>query len=286
MTQTSQLDNVWGDTLQSILKTASYRELIAGRLHCFCMVTHPATGVHFMLALIAARHLYKRKPTGWRVLAAIVALMGILCTAETILQVASTRIWLQTFYTTASTTSSASGTIGVDDHNVVLFIEIALIVTNNAVADGLLIYRCYAIWKTSYRAIIIPPVILALGTTGLGYMASYDLFQQPSESALHICMFFGFLLATNITVTGLTVGRIWYTRRDLQSVLGRTVFLKPYQRAMRLLHPIRSESVVFYLVCSTAVILGAALGGATATKHRSRPPNHSRESTEESGVVY
>ncbi|KAJ6465681.1 hypothetical protein DFH09DRAFT_1486170 [Mycena vulgaris] len=52
------------------------------------------------------------------------------------------------------------------------FLEDFLLVTNNIVIDGLLIYRCYFVWCTSYykKTVVILPMVLLLSTTVVGYV--------------------------------------------------------------------------------------------------------------------
>ncbi|KAF8134688.1 hypothetical protein K438DRAFT_1883302 [Mycena galopus ATCC 62051] len=47
-------------------------------------------------------------------------------------------------------------------------------VTNNIIADGLLIYRCYVIWNTVYITIV--PLLLLIATMILGYSIQLKLF--------------------------------------------------------------------------------------------------------------
>ncbi|KAJ8497093.1 hypothetical protein ONZ45_g12197 [Pleurotus djamor] len=80
--------------------------------------------------------------------------------------------------------------------------------TGSLVADSLLIYRCYIIWN-SRVAIIFIPVICLLATAVVGYLTPYT-----GINVLYVT------LATNILVTGLTAGRIWWIKRHLSQFLG------------------------------------------------------------------
>ncbi|CAK5280432.1 unnamed protein product [Mycena citricolor] len=92
------------------------------------------------------------------------------------------------------------------------FAEDILLVTNNIVTDGLLIYRCFLIWGHNYYAIAAPAVMLLLSTI-LSYIAAYE-GDYPGIGGPSVDPRIGFALSvlTNIVLVGLTAGRIWYTR--------------------------------------------------------------------------
>ncbi|KAJ7057698.1 hypothetical protein C8F01DRAFT_1150712 [Mycena amicta] len=71
-------------------------------------------------------------------------------------------------------------------------------VTNNVVADALLIYRCYVIWNTIYITIV--PLLLLVATMILGY-------------AIQLKLFFILSLTTNLLVPVLVAGRLWWVLR-------------------------------------------------------------------------
>ncbi|KAJ6564762.1 hypothetical protein B0H19DRAFT_82640 [Mycena capillaripes] len=93
---------------------------------------------------------------------------------------------------------------------------------NNAIADGLLIYRWYVLRRVSFRGVVILPVLLSLATTAFGYVAACHIYFTP-DALLDVRFFFGLMLAANVTVTILTVGRIWSTQRSLK-LWGRPSF--------------------------------------------------------------
>ncbi|KAK6977575.1 Zn(2)-C6 fungal-type domain-containing protein [Favolaschia claudopus] len=96
--------------------------------------------------------------------------------------------------------ASLYGTLGLDVENLQTA-EVVVYVTNNIVADGLLIYRCYVIWNTIY--IIIAPVILLIATMIFGYMVQLKLF-------------FILSLTVNLFVPTLVAARLWWVTRRLR----------------------------------------------------------------------
>jgi len=103
------------------------------------------------------------------------------------------------------------------------FVEDVLLVTNNLVSDGLLIYRCYLIWGRN-KYIAIGAGLMLLLTTILSYISAVE-GDYPSAAGPAIDLRIGFLLSvlTNMVIVGLTVGRILHTRRKARTILQRDV---------------------------------------------------------------
>ncbi|KDR69694.1 hypothetical protein GALMADRAFT_145406 [Galerina marginata CBS 339.88] len=94
-------------------------------------------------------------------------------------------------------------------------IYVSLIVSG----DSIIIWRCFMVWNKSYFIIALP-VCMVLGTaiSGYGAIGHYFLTDpyipetvQWAQSMLAVSM------VTNILVTGLTAGRIWYVARKLDA---------------------------------------------------------------------
>jgi len=79
-------------------------------------------------------------------------------------------------------------------------------VTNNLLADALLIYRCYIIWNTIWITLV--PLILLIATMILGY-------------AIELRLFFILSLTINLFVPTLVAGRLWWVIRRIRSPSGQ-----------------------------------------------------------------
>ncbi|KAJ7686291.1 hypothetical protein B0H17DRAFT_718347 [Mycena rosella] len=215
-------------------------------------------GIYVVLAVLALLFLYQRRPAGAAVLGGLIAAMCVLGTAAMVLQVGSTVFWLESLHSAAQNSTTASQVQGLEHtEDVMMFVEMLLVIANNAIADGLLIYRCYVIWAGSHQKVVILPVVLALASAASGYVAAHREFGArnstlitPSDSRI----FYGLVVATNLSLTLLTVGRILHTRRDLKSI-GKTKFVARYNTAIKML----LESAVLYLVFSCATIFVRSL---------------------------
>ncbi|KAJ7463823.1 hypothetical protein B0H11DRAFT_2019058 [Mycena galericulata] len=104
----------------------------------------------------------------------------------------------------------------------VVVVGATMLVTNNLLADCVLIYRVYAIWNRDWRVIVLP-ILTCLASTAVGFVAVYDsahynttplnIFVEVATSN------FSLTLATTLMATLLILFRIvWVTRG--QSDLG------------------------------------------------------------------
>ncbi|KAF8999660.1 hypothetical protein BDQ17DRAFT_1195941, partial [Cyathus striatus] len=102
--------------------------------------------------------------------------------------------------------------------------------TNNVVADSLvvsMVYRCYVVWGYSWK-IIAGPILMLLATTVCGCVGVANLsLVKPGEDAYYsdilnwASALFSMSLATNVIVTSLIAGRIWWISRMTVHVLGK-----------------------------------------------------------------
>ncbi|KAG7091591.1 hypothetical protein E1B28_010612 [Marasmius oreades] len=113
----------------------------------------------------------------------------------------------------------------------------ALYITNILIADSLLIYRLYIIWGYT-RWIVILPMLLLVGFSVSGYISAW-LFtrvqpgQNVFDTSIPMCSLIGYAmsLSTNVIVTGLIAGRIWWDARRTSKFLGRP-YCQKYLQAM------------------------------------------------------
>lgn len=100
-------------------------------------------------------------------------------------------------------------------------------VTTAALADTLLIYRCYMVWGHNYKVVILP-VLLLLLSTGAGYTSVYqfstledgDGAQFDDNLKRWFTVLYSAMLANNVLTTTLIASRIWWRSRQSGSELG------------------------------------------------------------------
>ncbi|KAJ7770336.1 hypothetical protein B0H14DRAFT_349761 [Mycena olivaceomarginata] len=116
-------------------------------------------------------------------------------------------------------------------------------VVNNFIADGLVIYRCYVVWNNNILVTILPTLML-IAATVLGIIVSLDL-------NLTAYPFFALSLATNVLVTILTAGRIWWICRRSRGAYSKTAEQRRYVSAVAILVEsgmLYSATVLTYLI--------------------------------------
>lgn len=137
------------------------------------------------------------------------SLLFSLCTAHYALE-------FHHFHTTLSTT----GVKGYGNETSFLFGADILVGVTDFVGDMVLLYRCWLVWEEDYRVIILP-FLTAIGGFA-SYMQALHLLLILSPSApvapkeIIPLATAGFILplCTNIMITGLIVGRIWFKTRE------------------------------------------------------------------------
>jgi len=153
-----------------------------------------------------------------------------------------TAIALFTIATTQTVINLVLGAADIDDIDVpydnLSLANMTLYVVNNVIADGLVIYRCYSVWNRNIYVIIVPIILLVISS-----VFGWDIL-LPLEP------FFALSLATNILVTTLTAGRIWWICRKARSYL-KTDVQRRYVSSISILVEsgvIYSVSVLIYLI--------------------------------------
>ncbi|KAA1477765.1 hypothetical protein DENSPDRAFT_622136 [Dentipellis sp. KUC8613] len=87
-----------------------------------------------------------------------------------------------------------------------------LYITSMIIADSVVVWRCYSIWSHN-RLVLVLPVCLVIGTTVSGYASIGQYFlvnPSPTVSVAWGTSMFAISLTTNVLVTLLSAGRIWY----------------------------------------------------------------------------
>ncbi|KAJ7928137.1 hypothetical protein B0H13DRAFT_2551165 [Mycena leptocephala] len=220
-------------------------------------------GICILLAMQASYFLKRRGSAGRGVLICAMMLACVFGIVQMIHQVVFTAMFVQLLH--SAETVDAIGTL---QDIQVAFQHLRqvkgpwhdiIILANNFAADGFFIYRCYVIWSGSpyKRRVIGVPLLLLLSTTIYGitiaslFLANVSLapfFLDTNIVVVSIC-----LVMTNLLLTGLTAGRIWWTRRHLQ-VIGEPKLVHRYKTAIKMLF----ESSLLYFSPVIALFIGAS----------------------------
>jgi len=228
-------------------------------------------GVYLLLGVVAF-YLFSRRNTKGRVIfMGAIGVMLCLAISELALQIIVTSVSMRLLYSTADnldTISFLRQQASLEHmYNMLVFVEDLMLVTNNAVADGLFAYRCYIIWGAGYnKQVIALPALLLLVTTALGFITAYS--NNVLDAGSHIMdsrIGFVFAVVTNLMLTGLTAGRIWWTRRELR-IVGQDKFTQRYTTAISVLLESGAAYCLFLILVIVALSYGRkATSGPTAT---------------------
>ncbi|KAJ6584159.1 hypothetical protein DFH09DRAFT_1144400 [Mycena vulgaris] len=243
-------ETAWSFAVQDVLKTA-----IALFLN----------GFYVLLVILAIYFLRRRTPTGYRVHICTLAVMLILATAQMALQIVTATLSMKSLHSAVQDDGPiySGQQVSLQHMSLILgFLELILLVTNNIVIDGLLIYRCYVIWGTSHykKKVVVLPLLLLLSTTVVGCITAYRNGLGPPEAHSDTRIVFGLVLIANLLSAGLTVGRIWWTRRHLQAI-GQTKLIRRYNIAMAML----LESSALYFICLVILLVVLSFNNPSGT---------------------
>lgn len=114
----------------------------------------------------------------------------------------------------------------------------ALYVLQTLLADGVVIYRCYAVWQSVW--IIILPSILWCSVAVTGVIGLYCASQSGSDSgdiyaqvlANWVTAFFSLTIATNLLSSGLLVYRIWSIESNTSAARATKGTMMPIVRVL------------------------------------------------------
>ncbi|KAJ7455944.1 hypothetical protein B0H11DRAFT_1965412 [Mycena galericulata] len=183
-------------------------------------------GVLVVLVIFSAALMLRRQGTSSLVLSVSTALMFTLATVQLAARLRATASAFQVFYLAVQgerVPQSAAANAAMSQYINFNFAEDILLVTNNLLTDGVLIYRCFLIWDRNRYIIILPSLMLLL-TTVLSYISAYE-GDYPSAAGPAIDLRIGFALGvlTNLVLVGLTAGRIWHTRGKARQLMKNEV---------------------------------------------------------------
>jgi len=207
-------------------------------LHAAVLLEVLLYGVHLVLFCVCVNILAKRRNFAQPIILVALAIMFALATAD---------ISLSFRLVVKDIPSAIKGSMPVLDVLTHMYPKNPLFVTNNLIADGLLLYRCYVVWH-GRKYVILGPVILLVADTVWGYVgAGTNIFSLQKR---FIPVYLWTVFAMNTIMTILTAGRIWWVARTNGEILGKRRY-QPYYTAIAVLiesGAIYSISVLFLLV--------------------------------------
>ncbi|KAJ7659526.1 hypothetical protein B0H17DRAFT_1096056 [Mycena rosella] len=205
---------------------ASLCVLMSNTLSIAC-TTLVLYGLYIVLFILAIRTITQRNPPRRRTLLAVTSVMFFLGTCDAVATVALIGITMRLFKEVVQESSDPLHLLRV--LNVLRLTEIVRTTLNIVVTDLVFLYRCYIIWDSRKRVLILPALCI-LATVVLMVVVCLQLYEA---------------------------GRIWYRGRGMHTILGPN-FGKTYKSALALI----LESGAIYCFC--AILLVASQTTQTA----------------------
>ncbi|KAJ7263726.1 hypothetical protein C8J57DRAFT_1332574 [Mycena rebaudengoi] len=193
-------------------------------------------GLYIVLFIFSLRTLAPRNVPRRRLLVGTTIVMFLLGTCGTFVVVAMAGVSIRITKAVVLGSADLPRLIGV--LNVLQLTDVVRGLLNNVVADLLLLYRCYIIWG-SKKKILIVPALCILATVVLTVVCWLP------KAYIHPRTPFIMTLGTNLLLMFLTAGRIWYVGREMQTVLHHSTLQKQYNTAIMMV----VESGAIYCLC-------------------------------------
>ncbi|KAF7355767.1 hypothetical protein MSAN_01494600 [Mycena sanguinolenta] len=177
------------------------------------------------LFYLAIRHLWLHKVSGGRSMVALTSVMFVFATAQLVLSLVLSVYVLQLLRLDVEGNSRKHATLVA---NRITYAQDIFLTTNNAFTDSLFIRRCYVVWGRR-KLIITVPILMLAATTVLGYVSAIQI-DQFNKATFSSIIPFAMAAVTNVLLTTLTAGRIWWAGKEVRRNL-RESFDKDYSVA-------------------------------------------------------
>jgi len=219
---------------------------------------NPGSALYVILFLYSIHTLRRRIPGG-KILLVTAWTMFVLATCSTVNLSIATGISMRAVYLLVQGSRDTPAQLGRVYHALVLVQDIILAM-NNLVTDLLFLYRCYLIWGSRRRILVLPGMFIfatvVVGSiTGLEYAGSIT-----SNSSIDRRVPVGMAGITNILLMCLTAGRIWYIRRQTRPLTEQSS-QKRYGTAIAIIF----ESGVLYSLCVIIYVISTSINSTSAS---------------------
>ncbi|KAJ7504909.1 hypothetical protein B0H11DRAFT_2221097 [Mycena galericulata] len=215
--------------------------------------------LYVVLFIFSLYTLHQRKPAALKFLRVTSWLTFVLATCGILIVITTTGISMRMNYLLVRGSTDTAARLLSLYHALALAQDVILAV-NNLVTDLLLLYRCYVIWG-SRRRILVVPGLMMLATvvvacvTVLGY---YHLIILSLDIDTRVPFIMGG--ATTILLTCLTGGRIWYIRRE-----GRLLAQRMPRRLYDTAVAVILESGLLYCLCVIIYVISVSVPSSAST---------------------
>ncbi|KAJ6574315.1 hypothetical protein B0H19DRAFT_1254025 [Mycena capillaripes] len=213
----------------------------------------------FVVCFLFSVHTLRQRMPGGKMLIVAAWAMFVLATCSTLITSIATGISMRMVYLQVQGYTDAPARLLRLYHALALAQDILLAI-NNLLTDLVFLYRCYVIWG-SRRRILFVPAILIVATVVVGCISALGFYGVVKiNTVIDQRVPFSMGGVTNILLMCLTAGRIFYIRRELQTLTGDS-FRKRYDTAVAII----LESGVLYCLCTITYVVSTSIKSTSAS---------------------
>ncbi|KAJ7711469.1 hypothetical protein B0H16DRAFT_1900600 [Mycena metata] len=206
-------------------------------------------GVYIVLFILAVYTLARRKSAGKKLLLGYTWAMAIFGTVQLVLCLVQASIAARFVEVLVKTSQSELLLLSMS----LTTAQMMILAGNNLVTDTLLLYRCFVIWGSDWRPVVLPAVLMACtfvaGCVDNLVAVPAAMFRLP----------YIFAVLTNLVLVALIGGRIWYIRQDTRLVV-RDELRKQYDTVIAM---ILESGAMYFVVLVLLAIFATDPSGAT-----------------------
>ncbi|KAF7369473.1 hypothetical protein MVEN_00277000 [Mycena venus] len=211
----------------------------------------------YVVLFLFSIHTLQRRIPGGKFLLGTAWIMFVLASAGIIIVISTTAMSMRMVYLLVQGYTDRPARLLRLYHSLALGQDIVLAV-NNLVTDLLFLYRCYVIWGSRRRVLVVPAAMI-LATVVVGCISGltyYGIVKWGFTIDTRVPFIMGG--ATNILLMCLTAGRIWYLRREIRALTGQSL-RKRYDTAVAIV----LESGILYCVCVIIYVIAISTNQTT-----------------------
>ncbi|KAJ7152556.1 hypothetical protein C8R46DRAFT_1121514, partial [Mycena filopes] len=183
-------------------------------------------GLYVNLFILAVYTLHRRRTSGRTWLLAASGMLFVVGTLQTILRILNLTVLGRAMSLLVNSSPGEAPTaqiIAVLQNKLQLELaDNAVFAVNGFITDSVFLYRCYLIWGSRLKPIILPTIlILATATLAIISVASSTRGGRVEFIATTTAYVLDF--TTNLVLMALTAGRIWWTHRTVSKLYSPSV---------------------------------------------------------------
>ncbi|KAJ7738423.1 hypothetical protein B0H16DRAFT_1891426, partial [Mycena metata] len=216
-------------------------------------------GVYIVLFILAVYTLARRQSAGKKLLLGYTWTMAVLGTLQLVLCLVE--LWIAARFVGVLVKQDVAGNLTSEPELTRLALlgrsldaaQLVIFAGNNLTTDSLLLYRCFVIWGSDWRPVVLPAVLMACTFVA----ACVDALVTVPVTLFHVPYILAAL--TNLVLVGLIGGRIWWIRQDARLLAGSEL-RKRYDTAIAM---VIESGAVYFGVLVLLAIFATDLSGIT-----------------------